>query len=356
MEKTYLYSDYDVAENAVEAEKNINTRNENNNYNQVAFDTKNYLNVRLDPGQTEKTLKIRLLPFPDTKTPFLHIHMHTIRVPKEIAASGWKSYVCLEKTEGLDTENLGTKCPFCDLARSAYKDAKNELDPQKKEILRQRGKENLSSEFVVMRCIERGKEDEGVKFWKVKIHQDKGDPYNLICTLAETRKREWFEDPENNGKDPRESNILSINPYGYDLQITIKKKTEVDKRGQTVEKTSYQVTDAKKPSPLSADLEQGKAWVLDPKKWFEVFVPKPYDYLAIVMQGKMPWYDRGIGKWVSKEEKDEQQQAEVERANEEIRRAEEVSAQALAPQTVQKQMEEDPVGVFSNSPEDDLPF
>ena len=123
-----------------------------------------------------------------------------------------------------------------------------------------------------------------------------------------------------------------------------------------VEKTSYQVTDAKKPSPLSADLEQGKAWVLDPKKWFEVFVPKPYDYLAIVMQGKMPWYDRGIGKWVSKEEKDEQQQAEVERANEEIRRAEEVSAQALAPQTVQKQMEEDPVGVFSNSPEDDLPF
>jgi hypothetical protein len=99
MEKTYLYGDFDVAENAVEAEKNINTKSENNNYNQVAFDTKNYLNVRLDPGQTEKTLKIRLLPFPDTKTPFLHIHMHTIKVPKEISASGWKSYVCLEKTE-----------------------------------------------------------------------------------------------------------------------------------------------------------------------------------------------------------------------------------------------------------------
>lgn len=353
MEKIYQDIDYDVAENAVEAEKTLNSKTEN--FNQVAFDTKNYLNVRLDKGETEKTIKIRLLPFPDTKTPFLHIHMHTLRVPKEISASGWKSYVCLEKTEGLDTETLGTKCPFCDVAKAAFKEAKAELDPQKKEILRQRGKENLSNEFVVMRCIERGKEDEGVKFWKTKIHQDKGDPYNLICTLAETRKREWFADKDNEGKDTKESNILSINEYGYDLQITIKKKTEVGKNGQTVEKTSYQVTDAKKPSPLSADPEQAKKWVLDPKKWFEVFVPKPYDYLAIVMQGKLPWFDRGIGKWVSREEKEERQNEEIERANEEIRRAQEVSVQALSPK-VQKQLEEEPVGVFSDNPDDDLPF
>lgn len=353
MEKIYQDIDYDVAENAVEAEKTLNSKTEN--FNQVAFDTKNYLNVRLDKGETEKTIKIRLLPFPDTKTPFLHIHMHTLRVPKEISASGWKSYVCLEKTEGLDTETLGTKCPFCDVAKAAFKEAKAELDPQKKEILRQRGKENLSNEFVVMRCIERGKEDEGVKFWKTKIHQDKGDPYNLICTLAETRKREWFADKDNEGKDTKESNILSINEYGYDLQITIKKKTEVGKNGQTVEKTSYQVTDAKKPSPLSADPEQAKKWVLDPKKWFEVFVPKPYDYLAIVMQGKLPWFDRGIGKWVSREEKEERQNEEIERANEEIRRAQDISVQALSPK-VQKQLEEEPVGVFSDNPDDDLPF
>ena len=356
MEKTYPYSDYDVAENAVEAEKNLNNKSENNFNNQVAFDTKNYLNGRLDKGQTEKTLTIRLLPFPDTKTPFLHIHMHTIKVPKDISESGWKSYVCLEKTEGLDTETLGKKCPFCDVARSAYKDAKNEPDPEKRDILRQRGKENLSSEFVVMRCIERGKEDEGVKFWKVKIHQDKGDPYNLICTLADTRKKEWFEDKDNEGKDSRESNILSINPYGYDLKITIKKKNEVDKYGKTVEKTSYQVTDAKKSSPLSDDPEQVKAWVMDPKKWSEVFVPKPYDYLAIVMQGKLPWFDRGIGKWVSREDREKRQSEEIERANAEIKQAEAVAAQALTPEPVAKQMQEEPVGAFSDNPEDDLPF
>lgn len=356
MEKTYLYSDFDVAENAVEAERNLATKSENNSFNQKVFDTKNYLNVRLDPGETSKTIRIRLLPFPDTKTPFLHIHMHTLRVPKEISASGWKSYVCLEKTDGFDVETLGKKCPFCDVARAAYKEAKNETDPEKKEILRARGKENLSSEFVVMRCIERGKEDDGVKFWKVKIHQDKGDPYNLICTLAENRKKEWFDDSDNEGKDPRESNILSINPYGYDLQITIKKKTEVGKNGQTVEKTSYQVTDAKKPSPLSEDAEQAKNWVYDQKKWFEVFVPKPYDYLAIVMQGKLPWYDRGLGKWVSREEKETQQQQEIENANEQIRQAEAVATQALTPKTVERQLEEEPVGVFGDNPEDDLPF
>ena len=185
MEKTYSYIDFDVADDAVEAEKSINTRSENYN-NQVVFDTKNYLNVKLGDNETTKTLRIRLLPFPDTRTPFLHIHMHTIRVPKEIAESGWKSYVCFEKTEGLDVEKYGTACPFCERSKENYKKAKVEKDPQKKELLRQKGKENLPSEFVVMRCIERGKEDEGVKFWKTKVHQDKGDPYNLICTLAET--------------------------------------------------------------------------------------------------------------------------------------------------------------------------
>ena len=106
MEKTYLYSDFDVAENAVEAERNLATKSENNSFNQKVFDTKNYLNVRLDPGETSKTIRIRLLPFPDTRTPFLHIHMHRIMVPKEISESGFRSFVCLEKTEGLDWFNV----------------------------------------------------------------------------------------------------------------------------------------------------------------------------------------------------------------------------------------------------------
>ena len=344
---------YDVAEEALEAEKNI-AKSTNQTYQQAVFDAKNYLNVKLENGETSKTIKIRLLPFPDTKSPFLHVHMHTLKVPLEISKSGWKSYVCLEKTEGLDTERFGNKCPFCDVAKASFSDMKKEIDPQKKEILKQRGKDNSSKEAVIMRCIERGKEDEGVKFWKVNVHQDKSDPYNLIYTLWETRKSEWLADPENEGKDKRESNILSINEYGYDLQVTIKKKEELSKDGKKVEKTSYQVTDAKKPSPLSKDPEQVKNWVCDPKKWYEVFVPKPYDYLAIVMQGLIPWYDRAIGKWVSKEENQQSRAAQEEAADEEIKAAEaQLMGKAKAP-AIRTEEDDMPKGVFS--PDDELPF
>lgn len=359
MENFYENGYYDVSEDALENEKNIKSGNEGNYERQVVFDTKNYLNVKLGEGETTKTIRVRLLPFPETKSPFLHIHMHTLKVPAEISKSGWKSYVCLEKTEGLD-ESLGRKCPFCDVAKSAFRDMKNEPDPEKKQILKERGKQNIAKEVVVMRCIERGKEDEGVKFWKVNVHQTKDDPYNLIYTLWETRKAEWLADPENKDKDRKESNILSINDYGYDLTITIKKKAELDQRsGKTVEKTSYQITDAKKPSPLSTDPEQAKSWVCDPKKWFEVFVPKPYDYLALVMQGKLPWFDRATGKWVSREMKEEQKANEVAKAEAEIKRAEAVATQALTEhvEDVKTQaLKEDPVGVFGDNPDDDLPF
>ena len=353
MEKTYLYSDYDVAENAVEEEKNINSKNENVGYKQVVFDKKNYLNTKLADGEASKTLVIRLLPFPDTRTPFLHIHMHTLKVPKEISDSGWKSYVCLEKTQGLNTEVLGTKCPFCEAAKESYKKAKAEKDEVKNKILRDEGKKNLPEEYVVMRCIERGKEDEGVKFWKTKVHQDKGDPYNLICTLAETRKAEWLADKDNQGKDTKESNILSINDYGYDLIITMKKEMKTNKEGKSVEKTSYQVTDAKKPSPLSMDPEQVKNWVMDEKKWFEVFVPKPYEYLAIVKDGNLPWYDREQKKWVSKKDAEEKKNAEIAEADEKIKQAQEASVGAMVPKVEERKVEEP---VVQSTPEDDLPF
>lgn len=371
MEKTYL--DYDVAENAVEAEKNLNSgQNENENGRKNAFDIKNYLNLRLSKEEKSKTITIRLLPFPDTRTPFLHIHMHTTNVHEKIADSGRKAYICLEKTEGLDKERFGSKCPFCEIAKKSYKDAKEEKDPEKREILRNRGKQYLSDEYVIMRCIERGKEDEGVKFVKVKVHQSKKDDiYSQICTLAEVRKNAWLSKKSNEGKDTRESNILSINDYGYDLMITVTKAVEYDKYGNKTEKMTYQVTDDRDPSPLSEDQEQAKAWVYDEKKWYEVFVPKPYDYLAIVMQGKLPWYDRAIGKWVSKEENDAKKAEEESVANANIQEAERKAIQAMytpgtsagedngvpqQPESVKRQLMEEPDKVSGNTPEDDLPF
>lgn len=320
------------------------------------FDEKNYLDTKIPEGKSEKTLKIRLLPFPETSSPFLHIHMHSVQVPVEVSKSGFKSYVCVEKTEGIDKNNYGGKCPFCELNNAAYKDMQNEKDPTKKEYYKKLSLQNLAKPVVIMRCIERGKEDEGVKFWKVNVRQDKGDAYNLIRTLHITRMNEWLADPDNAGRDQKESNILSWREYGYDLTVTFKTKEEINtKTHEVVKKTSVQITDAKKPSPLSTDMEKVKEWIYDPKKWYEVFPPKHYDYTALIMQGKVPFYDKSLGKWVSKEARNESRQEKVDEVDAEIQKAQLIAAgvpQGVIAQETPETTKSDSVSAVG----DDLPF
>ena len=48
-----------------------------------------------------------------------------------------------------------------------------------------------------------------------------------------------------------------------------------------------------------------KKWIYDEKKWQDVFTCKDYDYLNLVSQMRVPWYDKKNGMWVDKEEFDE---------------------------------------------------
>ena len=89
-----------------------------------AFNEKNYLNVRLDEGETEKTITIRLLPMDlETGNPFVKVHMHNVRVPKEVSKSGYKSYICLAKNKDIDHDTYGNRCPFCELNQNAYQES-----------------------------------------------------------------------------------------------------------------------------------------------------------------------------------------------------------------------------------------
>lgn len=353
----------DVTPEAVDAD--TTSTNDTNYSGQNVFDSKNYLDTKIPAGKSEKSLTIRLLPYPDTNSPFLHVHMHNMKVPTEISESGFKSYVCIKKSDGFDKANYGGRCPFCELNQSAYNDFTKETDPVKKDYFKKLSLSNLPREAVIMRCIERGKEDEGVKFWKVNVRQDKDDAYNKIKTLYDIRRQEWLRDPRNQGKDQKESNILSIRDYGYDLTITFKQKDEVNKAGKTVTKTSVQVTDAKWPSPLSTDIEQMKRWVYDEKKWFEVFVPKHYDYTALVIQGKVPFFDKTINKWVAKEDFNEKKESEVDKVEQQIAEAQRIATgQQAAPTTVTQQYApQQTITTALNTPaqpiadgEDDLPF
>lgn len=249
------------------------------------FNEKNYLNVRLDEknGEKSKTLTIRLLPMDlETGNPFVMVHMHNVRVPKEVSASGYKSYLCLSKNKDIDHEKYGNKCPFCELNKTAYEESVKETDPIKKKNFQDISLANKSREAVIVRCIERGKENEGVKFWKFNIRHDKTDPYNTIINLYNLRK----EEGERAGQV---LNILDIY-NGRDLNVTI-----------TEGNGAPQILDASLSTPLSKDEEQMKAWIYDEKKWQDVFATKPYEYLKIISQMGIPWYDREKGKWVEKE-------------------------------------------------------
>ena len=273
------------------------------------FDVKNYLNVRLAEGEEEKTLTIRLLPMDlETGNPFAKIHVHNVKVPQEMVKPGekpYKTYICLKNSDGIDHERFGTKCPFCEMNYAAYLESTKETDPVKKKALQEASLAFKSQEAVIVRCIERGKENEGVKFWKFNIRtKDKLDPYNQILNLAKMREEAAKKKGEVN-------NILDIYE-GRDLNITI----------TSVEKSAPTIIDDSDRSPLSKDEEQMKKWIFDQKKWQEVFTCKPYEYLNLVAQMRVPWFDKQKGVWVAKEDYEKEHGANTTEINQEIRDAE----------------------------------
>ena len=321
----------------------VNNDSSNNNSNKTkTFDEKNYLNVRLDEanGEKAKTLTIRLLPMDlQTGNPFVKVHMHNVRVPKEVSKSGYKSYICLSKNKDIDHEKYGNKCPFCELNQNAYQESVKESDPIKKKNFQDISIANKAREAVIVRCIERGKEDEGVKFWKFNLRRDKTDPYNTIINLYNMRK----EEGERAGQT---LNILDIY-NGRDLNVTI-----------TEGNAAPQILDASLSTPLSRDEEQMKAWIYDTKKWQDVFSTKPYEYLALISQMRVPWYDRDKGMWVDKEEIDAQRQDKKDeevKANQEIEAAM-AKAGAPVPQPVQEVPKQDFTSSLIMKEDEDLPF
>lgn len=277
-----------------------------------AFDAKNYLNTRLEKGETEKSLTIRLLPMDlTTGNPFAIVHTHNVKVPQSLVKPGekpYKTYICLSKNADIDHEKFGTRCPFCEINQKAYKESENTTDPMIKKNWQEISLANLSKESVICRCIERGKEDEGVKFWKFNLRHDKTDPYHQILKLVNLRR----DAAEKKGKV---ENILDIY-NGRDLTITI---TE----GFTSAPT---IVDDSDRSPLSESEETMTKWIYDTKKWQDVFTCKPYEYLNLVSQMKTPWFDRANGVWIEKEEVDETKKQETENANADVKAAKQAIA------------------------------
>lgn len=261
------------------------------------FDTKNYLQARLEEGVNEKTLTIRLLPFsPEGGSPFKKVWVHSIRVNKEVSNSGWKMMPCLEKNEEK------CECPICMVSRHAQELQKATTDAVQKKKLGEVAFANKPKQAWVVRCIDRDHEEDGVKFWLFNSSSKQQGIYDHMMNLYEIRNK-------SGKKKGNDYNIFDLN-NGEDFIITIT-------RGEDG-KTTYKVVDEGFPSPLTDDLEKGMAWINDPKKWSDVFPAKAPEYMRILVEGGVPFYDKDSQQYVDKyvkEKIDEEKKHQNEQAN-----------------------------------------
>ena len=245
---------------------------------------KNYLSTVIPKDEDEKVLTIRLLPSSkDAKTPFEQLYSHMVRVPKgAYEGKDWKRFICAYRNDSTKTID---DCPFCQTADAAFKAMKETSSESEKERLKEIAKANRAQEMWAIRCIERGHEDDGVKFW-IFNHQFGGDGiYDKIMDL----QRDWADEHKN---QPGAS-IFDLN-NGCDLKIRIKRG---DKN-----KYVYRITLTNEDTPLTDNVEKGMAWINDEKTWRDVFKVRPYDEMAIIVKGGIPVWDKDEKRFYEKTE------------------------------------------------------
>lgn len=262
----------------------------------TVFDPKNYLSARLGQGETEKTMTIRLLPFSVEDTdPFKKVYIHTVKVNKELSQSGWKTFIC-------PTHNkMGDECPFCEVSKKSKElrfSAGTEIEKKKFGEIEYMNKAKVA---YIVRCIERGHEEDGPKFWMFNENRQGKGVYDQLIKIQKRRQEKAALKGET-------CNIFDLND-GKDLILSITKDIN--------NKTVITVVDDDERTPLTTDYELGMSWINNSKKWTDVYTVKPYDYMAIVVQNGVPMYDKTQNKYVDKAEKVESDNAaEKEEFNE----------------------------------------
>lgn len=251
------------------------------------FNEKAYLNV-MPEGNEELELIIRLLPITETGSPFLEVIGHDLDVvpSPNFSTRKNKTFMCPTNEGGEG------KCPICEANRYYYsladeaeklmKDAISRGDnetasaqkmkfEQYKDVAKHYGKRT----YFFVRCIQRGKESEGVKFWRFP-KSTKGDGiYDKIMAVYNRQKKK-------NGE-----NIFDL-VLGYDLYIYIKR--EADNSGKFKRVFNVQLDDKK---PLGTE-EQIISWCEDTTKWSDLYPMKSYEYLRCVLKsgGRAPIWNK----------------------------------------------------------------
>jgi hypothetical protein len=218
------------------------------------YDLKNYFNTYIKEGVKSATKTIRILPA-ENGSPFVEMYGHKMQVDGE-----WKTFPCLkhEKEEA---------CPFCE-AREALLATGEETD---KELAK---KYNARMMYVV-KVIDRDNPEEGVKFWRFNHDYRKEGIYDKIIGVLNAIKKDVTH-PET-GRDL----VLTINRNQNNVPV-VSAVASLD------------------PSPLSENKEQADEWLADARTWEDVYSVRSYDYLAIIVKGGIPVWDKEAKCFVDK--------------------------------------------------------
>lgn len=329
-------ADYNDNSPFVEEEK----KNREDVYKKKVFDPKIYLNVKLAEDEDTREVRIRILPAsPTTKKISTDIHIHSMKVPTEVAKSGFKAFTCLNDQHIDETMRDSRGCPFCN-AFDAYKaeamklkDADGNISNsiQWKALWKEAYKYQPKTAHIV-RVIDRDNESEGVKFWRFNEWDNGKGCYDYLKDIYkeynenaakkafrnEFKKSATKEELENYMRDEYGRIKEFYNVFdlyeGHDIKLTLT-------RGEkTKDRTEIKIMADLEETPLSDNETQIDAWINDVKTWNDAYVVKNYDFMEVILNGGIPVYDKNLGKFVSKEEKEENDIQAEQEAAEEIRK------------------------------------
>jgi hypothetical protein len=128
-----------------------------------------------------------------------------------------------------------------------------------------------SREFYIVKGIERGKEHEGVKFWRFpKVNDGSGIMDKMIPMMNRL-----------NDKNPGSGAFYRPDAQGRDIVISVVRDTV-----KNYTKVSQIMFDD--PAELSKDAEQATTWLTNEMTWKDIWKKKSIDFLRIVAQGGEP--------------------------------------------------------------------
>ncbi len=240
----------------------------NNTFEKKETDLTKYFSVALPDGVNAGEKILRLLPI-SADRPFEYFttgRFHNLQIGKK-----WvKLY---------DPAQDGEESPLNDMYKIYMEGDKDD---------RKIANNYKSRDFYIVRGIERGKEEEGVKFWRFPSGDNCIIP-KLTPLMTHLEK-----------KSPGAGAIWRPDALGRDIVITIVRDTV-----KKFSKVSQIITDD--PSPLCVDQELADKWINDPLTWKDIYKKKSIDYLRIVAEGSEPVWDSEKGGFVAKVEGQEAQ-------------------------------------------------